>query len=114
MKSTVVFPLVPASFFGMVIGLSALGGSWRLASEIWPVPDTISEAILLVALALWVVLAFFYAGKWVFARADALLEFHHPVQSCFIGLAGVSALALAASVAHDSTTLAWVLFTVGM
>jgi tellurite resistance protein len=81
---------IPASFFGMVLGLSGLGTSWRLAASMWSLPRAVGEVILLAASAIWAVLLLLYAAKWIWARAQALAEFRHPVQCCFIGIIPVS------------------------
>ena len=31
----IMVPIVPASFFGMVIGLAGLGAAWRSAHQVW-------------------------------------------------------------------------------
>jgi tellurite resistance protein TehA-like permease len=41
---------------------------------------------------IWLAPVILYALKWVFARSDALSEARNPIQCCFIGLAGVSAM----------------------
>ena len=35
---------VPASFFGMILGLVGLGNCWRVAAKIWHLPAWIGEA----------------------------------------------------------------------
>ncbi|MEI9984063.1 MAG: hypothetical protein WDN69_13160 [Aliidongia sp.] len=81
-------PKVPASFFGMVLGLGGLGFTWRSAHQIWPVPESVGEALMAVAAAVWAVLLVLYALKWAFARDEALAEAQHPIQCCFIGWSG--------------------------
>jgi tellurite resistance protein len=83
---------VPASFFGMVLGLAGLGACWRLAARLWPLSPLIGEAIVMVAVAVWVVLSIFYLAKWIWRRPAARVEFEHPVQCCFIGLMPVSTM----------------------
>ncbi|MBS7541672.1 dicarboxylate transporter/tellurite-resistance protein TehA [Ancylobacter oerskovii] len=85
-------PLVPAAFFGMVLGLVGLGGSWRAAHALWGVPAAIGEALMLAGTAVWAAVTVLFALKWIFARDKALEEAAHPVQCCFIGLAGVATL----------------------
>jgi tellurite resistance protein len=81
---------VPAAFFGIILGLVGIGGSWRLAAAVWSLPRVIGEAIMLTATAVWCVLTLLYAAKWIWARAEALAEFRHPIQCCFVGLVPVS------------------------
>jgi tellurite resistance protein len=83
-------PIVPASFFGMVLGLVGLGDAWRAATQIWGAPKLVGELIMLAGAIVWVVVLVLYSTKWIVARAAALAEARHPVQCCFIGLAGVA------------------------
>ena len=107
------FPVVPAAFFGMVLGLAGLGGSWRAAHLAWGLPAAIGEAIMLLAALAWAVLAALYIGKWVVAREAALAEIAHPVQCCFVGLAGVATMLVAGGVAPYAHWLALVLYVLG-
>lgn len=52
-----------------------------------------------------------YLAKWIWIRSQALTEFHHPVQCCYIGLIPVSTMLIAA-VAPYSNAAAWALFTI--
>lgn len=83
-------PIAPVSFFGMVLGLIGLGGSWRTAHAVYGAPAYIGEAIMLAGTLVWLVVLVLYILKWVLARPAALAEIGHPVQSGFVGLAGVS------------------------
>ncbi|MBU6418946.1 MAG: dicarboxylate transporter/tellurite-resistance protein TehA [Proteobacteria bacterium] len=89
------FPNVPAAFFGMVLGLAGLGNAWRAATAAWHLPAAIGETLMGLATIVWAVLVVLYGLKWVFRRADAVAEALHPVQCCFIGLAGVSTMLIA-------------------
>jgi hypothetical protein len=62
------FP-VPASFFGMVLGLVGLGNCWRTAARLWGAPGWIGESILPIATIVWALLLLAYAGKWIWARS---------------------------------------------
>lgn len=83
-EQTARWPLVPASFFGIVLGLAGLSGSWRAAHRLWGLPTSIDEILLLAASLVWAVLVIVYAGKWIVRRQDALQEVENPVQCCFI------------------------------
>jgi len=83
---------VPASYFGIVLGLTGLGGCWRVAARLWGLPSVIVETIVWIAVVVWAVLSLLYLGKWLFRLTDALTEFEHPVQCCFIGLMPVSTM----------------------
>ena len=106
-------PIVPASFFGIVLGIGGLGGAWRAAHRVWHLPSLIGEVLLLIATLVWVLLLALYARKWIFARDQALAELNHPVQCCFVGLAGLTAMVIAIAVLPYSRTTALVLFVLG-
>jgi tellurite resistance protein len=104
---------VPASFFGMVLGLVGLGNCWRVATKIWNLPVWIGEIIMLIGVAVWLLLLLLYVSKWLWARSEALDEFEHPIFCCFIGLVPVSTLLVALAIAPYSHAIAVVLFVVG-
>lgn len=106
-------PLVPASFFGIVLGLAGLSNAWRAAHGAWGVPLEVADILLIFAVAAWAIVGALYALKWAVAPAIAEEEASHPVQCCFIGLAGVSTLLIAHGVLPFSRPLAVVLFFVG-
>ncbi|HLY58334.1 MAG TPA: dicarboxylate transporter/tellurite-resistance protein TehA [Stellaceae bacterium] len=106
-------PIVPASFFGIVLGMAGLGGAWRAAHRLWGVPEAVGETLLAVATAVWAVVLLFQILKWIFARQEAIAEAHHPVQCCFIGLIGVATLLIALAVLPYSREAAVILFFVG-
>jgi tellurite resistance protein len=106
-------PLVPASFFGIVLGLAGLGGAWRAAHQLWGLPAWIGETIEGVATLVWASLIALYLLKWTFRRADAIAEAKQPIQCCFIGLVGVATLLIAGAALPHSRLLALILFGVG-
>jgi tellurite resistance protein len=106
-------PVVPAGFFGIVLGLAGLGGTWRAAHQVWQLPAVVGETIMLVAAIVWAVLVMLYIAKWFVAREVALAEISHAVQCCFVGLAGVATMLIAAAAAPYSRPLALLLFCAG-
>ena len=82
--------VVPAGFFGIVLGLAGLGSGWRLAAHICNVTPSVGEAVSLLAATVWLLLMLLYIAKWIWLRAEALAEFHHPVLCCFVGIVPVS------------------------
>jgi tellurite resistance protein len=105
--------LIPASFFGMILGLVGLGNCWRVAAKLWYLPAWIGEIIMLIGVAVWLVLLLLYLSKWLWAREEALAEFEHPVLCCFIGLVPVSTVLVALAIAPYSHAIAVALFVVG-
>lgn len=85
-------PVVPAAFFGIVLGLAGLGGIWRSAARLWGMPPVIGEIVMLAAALVWLAVAVLYGAKWLRAADAARAEAGHPVQCCFIGLAGLATM----------------------
>lgn len=106
-------PLMPASFFGITLGLFGLSNTWRGASSVWQLSAIWGEGIGWLAFVAWVTVTSLYILKWFLASEAALAEAEHPVQCCFIGLGGVSAMLAAIFLHRYSDLAAWVLFAVG-
>jgi tellurite resistance protein len=106
-------PVVPAAFFGIVLGLAGLGGIWRLGTRLWGLPAVVGEVVMLIAAAVWLVVAVLYAAKWIQAADAARAEAGHPVQCCFIGLAGVATMLVGLGALPYSKTAAAILIGAG-
>ena len=104
---------LPASFFGMPLGLLALGIAWRNASSIWNTPPVIGETLIALGAILWATLFVFYLGKWVWARRAASNELEHQVQCCFVGLVGVVASLTSIGIGPYSRAASFALFALG-
>jgi tellurite resistance protein len=105
---------MPVSFFAIPLGFIALGLAWQTAASVWSVPDWVSDALIGSGTALWAFLLIAYLGKWLMHRADAQAELDHPVQSCFIGLAGVVALLASVGFLTEHRTLSLGFFGFGI
>ncbi|WP_158884162.1 dicarboxylate transporter/tellurite-resistance protein TehA [Rhodanobacter sp. L36] len=106
-------PLVPASLFGIVLGVVGLGNAWRVAHRVWGLSAEVGEALEWIGSAVWLVLVLLYMAKWLFERTRAIEELKHPVQCCFVGLAGVTTMLVAGAIAPYSHAAASVLFALG-
>jgi tellurite resistance protein len=106
-------PVVPAAFFGIVLGLAGLGNAWRAAHQVWQLPALVGEILMALAAIVWAVLLLLFILKWIFARTEAVGEAFHPVQCCFIGLAGVSTMLVALAALPYSRRAAIILFGIG-
>jgi tellurite resistance protein len=104
---------LPASFFGIVLGIAGLGLAWRGATRVWGMPSQISEVLLSCAAIIWLVLLILYVLKWLLHRQAALTEARHPIQCCFISLVGIATMLIALAVAPYSGVAALVLFVAG-
>lgn len=107
-------PVAPAAYFGMVLGLAGLSNAWRAAHTVWALPAFVGESLAVLAIAVWALLVGLYAFKWALAREDALTEAFHPVQCCFIGLAGVSTMLVAGLVRPYAEGVAALIFAAGV
>jgi tellurite resistance protein len=105
--------VVPASYFGMVLGLAGLGGAWRHAARVWGLPSLVGEALMLIAAIVWALVLALYAAKWIVARETALKEIDHPIQCCFVGLIGVATMEIALAALPYSRLAAQILCAVG-
>ncbi len=106
-------PIVPAAFFGIVLGLAGLGNAWRAAHQVWHLPAIVGEILLALAFVVWALLLVLFILRWTFARAESIGEAHHPIQCCFIGLAGVSTMLIAIAADPYSRPAAVLLFGLG-
>jgi tellurite resistance protein len=107
-------PIIPASYFSVVLGLAGLGNAWRVAHRVWGISSIIGEALAVLAGIVWAALIMMYLAKWCFARSDAVAELEHPVQCCFIGLIGVATSLVSLAVQPYSSSLAQFLLGVGV
>ncbi len=107
-------PRIPASFFGMVLGLAGLGAVWRAAHRVWGLPSIVGESLMLLAAVFWATLLLLYVLKWFLARDEALGEVAHPVQCCFVGLIGVATMLVASGALPYSRLTAEILFAAGV
>lgn len=113
-KSRIRIPVVPASFFGIVLGLVGLGNAWRSAHDAWGLPAVIGESLMLSGGIAWMILVVLFVGKWLIARDDALREAQHPVQCCFISLVGVATMLIAIALHPYSRAFANAFFLIGV
>jgi len=104
---------VPASFFGIVLGLAGLANDWRAAHAVWALPAVIGEALVAVAALAWLLITVLYAYKWMAAPGIAKEEATHAVQCCFIGLAGVATMLVAQGILPYSRPVAIGLLLLG-
>ncbi|MGJ4889128.1 dicarboxylate transporter/tellurite-resistance protein TehA [Bradyrhizobium sp. HKCCYLRH3099] len=110
----VKLPLVPASFFGIVLGIIGLGNSWRAAHQLWGLPADIGEVLMAAGVVVWAVIVLFYVAKWILSADAALSEALHPIQCCFIGLAGVSTMLVAIAAQPYHRIAALVIYAIGL
>lgn len=107
-------PIVPASFFGIVLGVIGLGNSWRAAHQLWAVPAEIGEVLMAAGVAVWAVILLLFVAKWLVSAEAAWSEALHPIQCCYVGLAGVSTMLVAVAVQPYRHIVALCIYGVGL
>lgn len=105
---------LPASFFGMVLGVSGLGQAWRVAVPLWGMPKWIGEGLLLWATLVWLALLISYVIQAMRNPMVVRREFKHPVQGSTPALLAIATLLIALAVIPYSRTLAYILAVAGV
>ncbi len=105
---------LPASFFGIVLGLSGMGQAWRVAAPLWGMPRWIGEAVLLLATVVWLALLVSYAIQALRSPMLVRSEFQHPVQGSMPALLAVTTLLIALAAIPYSRPLAYILAIAGI
>lgn len=104
-------PIIPVSFFSIVLGTVGLGNAWRAAHRLWDMPAAIGETIVGVGVAIWAVLAALYVLKWFIHPMAARAELAD--QTPFSGLAGVATMIAAVGILPYAPSVAAVIFAIG-
>jgi tellurite resistance protein len=99
-------PPLPASFVGMVLGLSGLGQAWRIAVALWDMRSAIGEGLLLLSALVWAELLVAYVLQAIRYPEIVHSEFQHPVQSGTPALTVVSTLLIVLAVLPYSRSVA--------
>lgn len=104
---------VPASFFGMVLGVFGLGSAWRYGASIGLVPHGVGEAGVLAGCAVWVVLAGIYAYRCLTAWDGVVAEWRDPMTFPFVSLLPAGAVLVSVGVHPYVPAVAAVLLWLG-
>ncbi|MBN3787792.1 potassium-tellurite ethidium and proflavin transporter [Burkholderia sp. Ac-20353] len=105
---------IPASHFGMVLGLAGLGQAWRAATRLWALPPLVGETLLAVAGLTWAVLIAGYMWQAIPRFEQVQAEFLHPVQGGTPALVSAATSLVAMAAQPYSTTVAWILSIMGI
>ncbi|PTB19004.1 dicarboxylate transporter/tellurite-resistance protein TehA [Trinickia symbiotica] len=105
---------IPASYFGIVLGLVGLGQAWRAAAPLWQLPPAAGESVLAIAVLVWAILIVGYSWQAIRHLELVRAEFLHPVQGGTPALVAVSTLLVAMAVLPYSMTAAWFLAISGI
>ncbi|MBN3779129.1 potassium-tellurite ethidium and proflavin transporter [Burkholderia sp. Ac-20345] len=104
---------IPASHFGMVLGLAGLGQAWRAAARLWTLPPLVGETILAVAGLTWAVLIAGYAWQAVRRFEQVQAECLHPVQGATPALVSAATSLVAMAIQPYSITSSFAIALVG-
>ena len=104
---------LPVSLFGSVMSVAGLALAWRLASKSYGADIAVSNAIGLLALLLFAVLALCYLSKLMRYPQLVRHEFTHPVIGSFFGTVGISILLLSSVIGGYSATAQLVVWSIG-
>ena len=105
---------IPASSFGIVLGMAGLSNCWRFAHPLWGVDAWVGQALSTLNVIVWLALLVGYVMKWELNREEARAEFEHPVQCCFVGLIPVSTMLIGMTVTDWNTAAGASLIVLGV
>lgn len=106
--------ILPAGYFGMVLGIIGLGLAWRFAATIWPVTTLPADALIILAIAIWGLLLVAFANRVLRHRATIIDEITHPLKSSFVSLIPATSMLVAIGLTPWFPMLALVLFLVSV
>lgn len=95
---------IPASLFGIPVGIMGLAGAWRVGARIWGLPEVVADAIAVVGASSWALLVVLYANKWLSNPTAARQEALDPIQSSFVSLIWISTMLVAVAAMQVSRT----------
>ncbi|MBN9366484.1 MAG: dicarboxylate transporter/tellurite-resistance protein TehA [Comamonadaceae bacterium] len=105
---------LPASYFGMILGLAGMGQAWRAAAVLWKVPEQIGEGVLLLATLIWAALLMTYLSQALRHPQAVRAEAEHPVQGSTPALMAIATMLIAMAVLPYSRTTAECLAAVAL
>jgi tellurite resistance protein len=102
-------PRVPPNLFGIALGMAGLALAWHAAVPLLGIPQTVPDALDVLAAVLWLVLvgAYLVQGPRVI-----LADLRDPVLSPFVSASAITAMILAATLAQDAAAAGRVLVIV--
>ncbi len=106
-------PLVPAMFFGMVLGVGGLGNAWRVACRVWNLPIIVADVLCLAAVAIWLVWTVLFAWKWLAAPGPARAEITEPTLLFVVILVPMAAMIASLCAKPYAPQIAWWMFAAG-
>ena len=102
-------PRVPPNLFGIALGMAGLALAWHAAVPLLGIPQTVPDALDVLAAVLWLVLvgAYLVQGPRII-----LADLRDPVLSPFVSASAITAMILAAALGADAAAAGRVLVIV--
>ncbi|MDG6881389.1 Tellurite resistance protein tehA [Phocoenobacter uteri] len=107
------FP-IPINYFGIVLGLLALGLAWRYATSFFSFSAIISESLMGVGSFVWLIFILAYIWKWIAYREQAKAELNHLILGCFVSLIPITTCLIGLGILPYSPIFAKLLFILGI
>ncbi len=104
---------MPASYFGIVLGLAGLGSAWRAASRAWQLPPIIAEWIYIGASVVWALLVILYILSRSSHRRSWWRKQPIPFNAASSDQAGVATMLIAGGLVPHHRLSADIVFAVG-
>lgn len=104
----------PVTFFAVMMGLLGLALSMAAAEKAAGSAGNVSQFILGTAVAVFAVLAFFYALKLLRHPGAVRAEWNHPVRIAFFPTISISLLLLGTALAPRVPSAAYVIWSIGV
>ena len=105
---------LPAGYFGMVLGTIGMGFAWRYASTILPVSHAIGDALVVLAITMWLLLTLAFLTRALRFPYSVWQEMHHPIASNFVSLFPATTMLVAIGVTPWARPVALTLFGIGV
>jgi tellurite resistance protein len=108
-RRSLLGPRVPPNLFGIALGVAGLALAWHAAGPLLGIPQTVPDALDVLAAVLWLVLvgAYLVQGPRII-----LADLRDPVLSPFVSASAITAMILAAALAADAAAAGRVLVIV--
>jgi tellurite resistance protein len=92
-------PRVPPNLFSIALGIAGLAQAWYAAQPLLGTPRVVPDALSILGAALWLVLVGAYLAQ---GPRIIMTDLRDPVLSPFVSAAALTAMLLAAALAHDA------------
>jgi tellurite resistance protein len=104
---------LPAGYFGMVLGIIGSGFGWRYTATILPVSSMIGEALVVIAVTIWFLLACAFLYRLLRFPHSVKAEIEHPLMSSYVSLFPATTILVAIGVVPWCRSLAVAIFAMG-